>query len=191
MRALLGGAVVAVKGLGGFHLACRADDADAVGRLRARKHREDKPFAVMAGDPRELVDLGVEEEALLRSRARPIVLAPRKDRRREKICSSEKRPPRVRRGGGSSSRAAVGALRIANSVGAAISRRRVLGNASSGPWLGGMLALLVVAVVAFLWPAWISWPIGALAGWFALNLGVAGWRGWQRRQRTDPAPPAE
>lgn len=123
--------------------------------------------------------------------ATEIVLAPRKDRRREKICSSEKRPPRVRRGGGSSSRAAVGALRIANSVGAAISRRRVLGNTSSGPWLGGMLALLVVAVVAFLWPAWISWPIGALAGWFALNLGVAGWHGWKRRQRTNPAPPPE
>ena len=54
------GAIVAVKGIGGFHLACRADDEDAVAELRARKHREDKPFALMApdlGTARELVDL--------------------------------------------------------------------------------------------------------------------------------------
>ncbi len=80
MAALLGGAVVAVKGLGGYHLACRADDERAVGALRARKHREDKPFALMAADVEAaaaLVELGPEEEALLRSRERPIVLAPR------------------------------------------------------------------------------------------------------------------
>jgi hydrogenase maturation protein HypF len=81
VAALLEGAVVAVKGVGGFHLACRADDEDAVARLRARKHREAKPFALMAGDlaaARALVALGPEEEALLRSVARPIVLAPRR-----------------------------------------------------------------------------------------------------------------
>jgi hydrogenase maturation protein HypF len=79
--ALRGGAIVAVKGLGGFHLACRADDEDAVAALRARKHREDKPFALMAADvaaARELVALALEDEALLAAVSRPIVLAPRR-----------------------------------------------------------------------------------------------------------------
>ncbi len=50
VRRLLAGEVLAVKGLGGYHLAVRADDETAVARLRAAKHREDKPFAVMAAD---------------------------------------------------------------------------------------------------------------------------------------------
>jgi len=79
-RALLDGAIVAVKGLGGYHLACRADDERAVAALRARKRREEKPFALMAPDlpaARRLVLLGPAEEALLLSPERPIVLAPR------------------------------------------------------------------------------------------------------------------
>ena len=78
--ALLDGAIVAVKGLGGYHLACRADDEPAVAALRARKHREDRPFALMAADldaAGTLVALGEAEATLLRGRERPIVLAPR------------------------------------------------------------------------------------------------------------------
>ena len=78
---LAAGAIVAVKGLGGYHLACRADDEAAVARLRARKHREDKPFALLAADvaaAAALVELGPEETALLAARERPIVLAPRR-----------------------------------------------------------------------------------------------------------------
>ena len=80
-RAVDGGAVLAVKGLGGYHLACRADDEGAVAALRARKHREDRPFALMVASPqraRELVELPDAEAQLLASRARPIVLAPRR-----------------------------------------------------------------------------------------------------------------
>ncbi len=80
-RALLDGAIVAVKGIGGFHLACRADDEQTVAELRARKHREDKPFALMAPDldtVRDLVDLKPPELELLLDGARPIVLARRR-----------------------------------------------------------------------------------------------------------------
>jgi hydrogenase maturation protein HypF len=79
--ALRDGRIVAVKGLGGYHLACRADDEAAVGALRARKHREDRPFAVMVRDAaaaRTLAAIGPHDEALLRSPERPIVLVARR-----------------------------------------------------------------------------------------------------------------
>jgi hydrogenase maturation protein HypF len=81
VAALSAGAIVAVKGIGGFHLACRADDQRAVGELRSRKHREDKPFALMVPNlaaARRLVVVGPQEESLLCSHRRPIVLAPRR-----------------------------------------------------------------------------------------------------------------
>jgi len=74
--------ILAVKGLGGFHLACRADDERAVAALRARKHREDKPFAIMAPDvdgARALIELTPADEDLLRAPQRPIVIARRRD----------------------------------------------------------------------------------------------------------------
>jgi hydrogenase maturation protein HypF len=75
------GAIAAVKGLGGYHLVCDAGNEQAVAALRNRKHREDKPFALMVADvacARRLVVLDDVGEALLRSSARPIVLAPRR-----------------------------------------------------------------------------------------------------------------
>jgi hydrogenase maturation protein HypF len=68
---------VAVKGLGGYHLACDATSSDAIGRLRDRKHRPDKPFAVLVRDlagARELADVSEAEAAELTSPARPVVL---------------------------------------------------------------------------------------------------------------------
>ena len=76
---LCDGAILAIKGLGGFQLACDATDARAVGALRARKRRPDKPFAVMlAGldDVREHCQASPEEVALLTSPQCPIVLLP-------------------------------------------------------------------------------------------------------------------
>ena len=80
--ALRAGEIVAVKGLGGYHLACRADGEAAVARLRARKRREEKPFALIVPsleEARRLARLGAAEEALLSGRERPIVLAPRRE----------------------------------------------------------------------------------------------------------------
>ena len=79
IRLLGEGSVVAVKGLGGYHLACDATDEGAVARLRRRKGREQKPFAVMAADPGPLVELGEDERRLLGARERPIVLSRRSD----------------------------------------------------------------------------------------------------------------
>jgi hydrogenase maturation protein HypF len=82
-RALAAGLIVAVKGLGGFHLACRADDAAAVAALRGRKARDEKPFALMVRDltvARTLVDVDAAAERVLTSPARPIVLLPRRAR---------------------------------------------------------------------------------------------------------------
>ena len=73
------GAIVAVKGLGGWHLACDAANEDAVARLRARKHREDKPFALMTTRPDLLANLDDDERELLESRRRPIVLLARRE----------------------------------------------------------------------------------------------------------------
>ncbi|WP_217242558.1 carbamoyltransferase HypF [Streptomyces sp. AC555_RSS877] len=81
-RALLArGAILAVKGLGGYHLACDATDAEAVSRLRRRKSRGNKPFALMARSADEvghLVRLSAEERAMLESGMRPIVLLRRR-----------------------------------------------------------------------------------------------------------------
>ncbi len=86
-HALLSGAIVAVKGVGGFHLACRADDEAAVARLRARKHREDRPFAVMVRDVETAAtlveegggqDFGPGSAKILATPLAPIVIAPRR-----------------------------------------------------------------------------------------------------------------
>jgi hydrogenase maturation protein HypF len=74
---LFDGLVVAVKGLGGYHLACDATSEEAVAKLRARKYREDKPFAVMARDvtvARRYSEIDDAELELLTSEKRPVVL---------------------------------------------------------------------------------------------------------------------
>lgn len=76
------GKIVAVKGIGGIHLACDAKNKQAVLRLRKRKQREAKPFAIMAKNiqtAKELVDISPTEEKYLISKERPIVLCKKKD----------------------------------------------------------------------------------------------------------------
>jgi hydrogenase maturation protein HypF len=80
--ALRGGRIAAVKGLGGWHLACDATSSAAVTALRERKHREEKPLAVMARDleqARRLARLSGEEERLLCGLEGPIVLVHRNE----------------------------------------------------------------------------------------------------------------
>ena len=80
--ALAAGLIVAVKGVGGFHLACDATNDAAVHRLRAGKERGDKPFALMAASVemvREFAELGPDEERILTSSERPIVLLRRRE----------------------------------------------------------------------------------------------------------------
>ncbi len=77
LRSLRAGQILAVKGLGGFHLVCDARNADAVARLRQRKQRDAKPFALMAANVESLrpyADIDAAQQALIQSPERPIVL---------------------------------------------------------------------------------------------------------------------
>ncbi len=80
-KLLKDGAILAIKGLGGFHLACDATNGAALRRLRQRKLRSGKPFAVMAASLEkiaEFCELGPEERAVLSGTRRPIVLLERR-----------------------------------------------------------------------------------------------------------------
>jgi len=79
-RLIIGGNIIAVKGIGGYHLVCDAANSQAVAMLRTRKIREDKPFAVMCGSVEAVnrhCQLSSEEEELLKGIVRPIVLLPK------------------------------------------------------------------------------------------------------------------
>src|SRR6202140_2665714 len=81
VQRLKAGDILAVKGLGGYHLVCDARNAKSVAALRMRKYRKEKPFALMAANlaiARSLVELTPKADQLLTSVARPIVLAPAK-----------------------------------------------------------------------------------------------------------------
>jgi hydrogenase maturation protein HypF len=81
-RRLADGEILAIKGLGGFHLACDARNAGAVGRLRARKRRSDKPFAVMVGNLEAARELCAVDDAAARALSgprHPIVILPRRE----------------------------------------------------------------------------------------------------------------
>ncbi len=97
-RLLKSGAILAIKGLGGFHLACDATNADAVRELRTRKRRVEKPFAIMVRDldtAKKLCYVNAAEAQLLSSPRRPIVLL---DRRQKGAVVPEVAPQNKRLG---------------------------------------------------------------------------------------------
>lgn len=80
VRVLRGGGILAVKGIGGYHLACDAGDEQAVATLRQRKRRPDRPFALMAADlatAEQVVTVPADAVPLLTGPERPILLLPR------------------------------------------------------------------------------------------------------------------
>ncbi len=87
------GRIVAIKGLGGFHLACLAGSDEAVGLLRQRKHRDHKPFAMMARDLatiQSVAEVAADAREVLVSPARPIVLLPQRVRQEaDSPCQQE------------------------------------------------------------------------------------------------------
>lgn len=99
--------------------------------------------------------------------ATEIVLGPR---RRVHATARVHRQHTRHRGTGSAARAAAGALRIGNTVGAAITDRRVLGPTEAGIMEWVALAFLVLAIVGVLWPEAIAWPLVALAAWIGVSL---------------------
>jgi cardiolipin synthase len=122
-------------------------------------------------------------------RATEIVLNPRnRVRPSMPVYGVERR--RIPRGAGSASRAAASALRIGNTVGAALTNRRILGPAEAGLTAKMGIVLLVLAVLGMTWPEAVAVPVGVIAGWIGLSLLVKAWRlrrgESQEREDSDP-----
>ena len=143
------------------------------------------------------LDVAIEDERLARqmealyeqdlANATEIVLGPR---RRVRPAQRMPRYRRRRRGTGSAARAAAGALRIGNTVGAAITNRRLLGPAEAGMMTGVAIAFLVIAVIGAWWPAAIAWPLVALAAWVSIALFIRA-RKLKRQPPDETGEPAE
>lgn len=93
----------------------------------------------------------------------------------------EKGKTTPRRGKGSAGRVAASAVRIANNVGAAFTRRRELGHAESGVVLAGAVILATVALAGWWWPRVLAWPIAFFLSWSALAFAARWWRLRQTR----------
>lgn len=90
------------------------------------------------------------------------------NRRRRVRPKDEVRARRTRGAGGSAGRAAAGALRLGHALGAALSPRKVHGEAEKRLLVPGGLALVALGPIAVAWPALVAWPLGALAVWLGL-----------------------
>lgn len=138
------------------------------------------------------LDVAIEDEGLAQqmealyeqdlAHATEIVLGPR--RRVRPTVRARRHPAGRRRGTGSAARAAAGALRIGNTVGAAITNRRILGPAEAGIVTGMAFAFVALAVIGLWWPAAIAWPLVALSAWVAVALFI-------RARKLRHTPPEE
>lgn len=124
---------------------------------------EDAGFAQQLADQYERDLANATEIVLSHSRVR-----------RDPASAPRERGNVPRGGRGSAGRSAAGAMRLANTVGAALGNRRVLGDDESGALIGGFFVLLALFGIAMLWPRVIAWPLGLLALWIAISL-IARW----------------
>jgi cardiolipin synthase len=115
--------------------------------------------------------------------ATEIVLAPRRHRRGQRI-HGERHHVGGHHGRGSRGRAAAGAMRLAHTVGAALTERRILGHAESTPLAIGALVLLIVGLIGIIWPIALGWPLAIIALWMTLVLG-ARWLALRERARRE------
>jgi cardiolipin synthase len=134
---------------------------------------ENKPFVQQLAEQYERDLEHATEIVLSRRRARPATKPPRHGLH----------------GHGSAGRSAVGAMRMATTLGAALGNRRVLSDTETRPLLGGALLLLIIAAVAALWPWALAWPLGALAAWIGVSL-AARWLRMRRHRRPASQSPA-
>ena len=117
--------------------------------------------------------------------ATEIILAPARYHPHAQRVQELDNPPKSRPRSGSSSRAAAGALRLANSVGAALSKHRVLSRGEQAPLLVGVAMLSLLALLGAFWPKVLAWPLAVVCAWFAFNLGMRVWRLHKRHSHKD------
>ncbi len=135
------------------------------------------------------LDVAIEDEAFGRDMAAMF----EKDlaNSTEVVLDDRRRVPRVRRAPrsparrGSAGRAAAGALRLSNTLGAALTMERTLGPSDSRTVFYGALVLIVTGVVGLVWPRALAWPLGVVCTWIGLGWTVEAWR-LRRRRRTPP-----
>jgi cardiolipin synthase len=109
---------------------------------------------------------------------------------RHRVRFATKRPRRPllrpgRLGGGSVSRVGAGAIRISNTVGAAIANRRLLGPAEARVMLIMGLLFSAFAIVSLLWPKWVTVPMAVLSGWLAISLLIRAYKVRTKRKKED------
>lgn len=129
------------------------------------------------------VDLGNATEIVLTRRRRA---ARSEDISQVRAASTGNRARTPRRGKGNTGRVAASAVRVANSLGAAFTRRRELGHAETGAVLIAAIVLAAIALIGWLWPPVLAWPVAFFLSWTSLAFGARWWR-MRHSAKTPPA----